>query len=180
MNKTLKQHYEQDVKLALQKQFEYKNPQEIPKLIKIKINRGLGISAQNNKVLQKTIDEIRAISGQQPVITKAKKSIAGFKIREEMSLGVTVTLRREKMYSFLERLINLVLPRIRDFQGLDPKKVDRQGNYTFGINDQLIFPEINYEQVDQTLGFNVSLVTSAKNQKESIALLKNLGLPFKE
>lgn len=176
----LKLQYQQEIIPDLQNKFKYSNIHEIPKISKIKINRGLGIVAQNNKVLQKTIQEIRTISGQQPIVTKAKKSIAGFKIREEMPLGVTVTLRNEKMYSFLERLINLTLPRIRDFQGLNPKKMDKNGNYNFGINDQLIFPEIDYEQVDQTLGFNITIVTTAKTQQEGLMLLEKLGLPFKK
>ena len=180
MSKKLKSYYEEEVAPQLQEHFSYKNQHEIPKIIKVKINRGLGVAAQNNKVLQKTIDEIRAISGQQPVVTIAKKSIAGFKVREEMPLGVTVTLRREKMYSFLERLINLTLPRIRDFQGLDPKKIDKHGNYTFGVTDQLIFPDIEYDQVDQTFGFNISIVTTAKTPNEGLMLLTKLGLPFKK
>ena len=180
MSQKLKRQYEEEIVPQLQEQFSYKNKHEIPKIIKVKINRGLGTAAQNSKVLQKTIDEIRAISGQQPIVTIAKKSIAGFKVREEMPLGVTVTLRREKMYSFLERLINLTLPRIRDFQGLDPRKIDKRGNYTFGVNDQLIFPDIDYDQVDQTFGFNISIVTNAKTPNEGIELLTKLGLPFKK
>ena len=180
MSKKLKCHYEEKVVPQLQEQFNYTNKHEIPKIIKVKINRGLGIAAQNNKVLQKTVNEIRAISGQQPVITNAKKSIAGFKVREEMPLGATVTLRREKMYSFLERLITLTLPRIRDFQGLDPNKIDKYGSYTFGITDQLIFPDLEYDQIDQTLGFNISIVTTAKTPKEGVTLLKELGLPFRK
>ena len=180
MSQKLNHHYKEEVRPQLQEKFNYANKHEIPKVTKIKINRGLGTAAQNNKVLQKTIDEIRAISGQQPIVTIAKKSIAGFKVREEMPLGVTVTLRREKMYSFLERLINLTLPRIRDFQGLDPKKMDKYGNYTFGITDQLIFPDIEYDQVDQTFGFNITIVTNAKTPNEGLSLLTSLGLPFKK
>nr|YP_010938208.1 ribosomal protein L5 [Meringosphaera mediterranea]WLD05721.1 ribosomal protein L5 [Meringosphaera mediterranea]WLD05869.1 ribosomal protein L5 [Meringosphaera mediterranea]WLD06089.1 ribosomal protein L5 [Meringosphaera mediterranea] len=172
--------YKAEVKPYLQKTFEYSNEMKVPKIVKIQLNRGLGLSASNNKMLNKTIEEFRQITGQQPVVTLAKKSIAGFKIREEMPLGVTVTLRREKMYSFLERLINLALPRIRDFQGLDPKKFDKNGNYTFGILDQLMFPEIEYDQVDQTLGLNITIVTTAENPQEGLALLKQMGLPFKK
>lgn len=179
MEQKLKKLYVQDVRPYLKENFNYHNVQEIPKIEKIQINRGLGISAQNNKILKKSIDEFRLITGQQPLITKAKTSIAGFKVREEMELGLTVTLRGRKMYSFLERLINLALPRIRDFQGLDHKKFDGKGNYNFGINDQLIFPEIEYENVDQILGFNVSIVTNSKNSKESLILLKKIGLPFR-
>ena len=178
MVEKLKKFYIETVTPFLNETFSYKNLQEIPKIEKIQINRGLGVSAQNTKILKKSIEEFRSITGQQPIITKAKKAIAGFKLREEMDLGLTITLRGEKMYSFLDRLINLALPRIRDFQGLDPKKFDKNGNYTFGVNDQLIFPEIDYESVDQSLGFNISINTSAKNAKEGLSLLKKMGLPF--
>jgi large subunit ribosomal protein L5 len=178
MVEKFKKLYNEIVIPYLNENFEYKNIQEIPKIKKIQINRGLGIAAQNTKILKKSIEEFRAITGQNPIVTKAKQSIAGFKVREKMELGVTITLRGEKMYSFLGRLINLALPRIRDFQGLDPKKFDKNGNYTFGVNDQLIFPEIDYESVDQSLGFNISINTSAKNAKEGLSLLKKMGLPF--
>lgn len=176
----IKAIYENEVVPYLTETFEYKNVHEIPKIEKIQINRGLGITAQNNKILQKSIGEIRQITGQQPVVTIAKKSIAGFKVREEMPMGITVTLRKEKMYTFLDRLINLTLPRIRDFQGLDPKKFDKNGNYNLGITDQLIFPEIEYEQVDQMLGLNITIVTTAKNPKEGFALLQKVGIPFRK
>jgi large subunit ribosomal protein L5 len=178
MAQKIKAIYENEVVPYLKETFEYKNIHEIPKIEKIQINRGLGIAAQNNKVLQKSIDEIRQITGQQPIVTIAKKSIAGFKVREEMPMGITTTLRREKMYTFLDRFINLTLPRIRDFQGLDPNKFDKNGNYNLGITDQLIFPEIDYEQVDQMLGLNITIVTSAKNSKEGLALLTKIGIPF--
>jgi large subunit ribosomal protein L5 len=178
MVEKFKKLYNEIVIPYLNENLEYKNIQEIPKIKKIQINRGLGIAAQNTKILKKSIEEFRAITGQNPIVTKAKQSIAGFKVREKMELGVTITLRGEKMYSFLDRLINLALPRIRDFQGLDPKKFDKNGNYTFGVNDQLIFPEIDYESVDQSLGFNISINTSAKNPKEGLRLLKKMGLPF--
>jgi large subunit ribosomal protein L5 len=171
MAQKIKAIYENEVVPYLKETFEYKNIHEIPKIEKIQINRGLGIAAQNNKVLQKSIDEIRQITGQQPIVTIAKKSIAGFKVREEMPMGITTTLRREKMYTFLDRFINLTLPRIRDFQGLDPNKFDKNGNYNLGITDQLIFPEIDYEQVDQMLGLNITIVTSAKKFKRGISLV---------
>jgi large subunit ribosomal protein L5 len=180
MVQKFKNLYTEDVIPYLKETFEYNNIHELPKIEKIQINRGLGVAAQNTKILKKSVEEFRLISGQQPLITKAKKSIAGFKVREEMELGITVTLRRAKMFTFLDRLINLVLPRIRDFQGLDPKKFDKNGNYTFGITDQLIFPEIDYESVDQTLGFNVTITTTAKTPKEGLALLKKMGLPFRD
>lgn len=180
MAQKIKGIYENEVVPYLKETFGYKNIHEIPKIQKIQINRGLGIDAQNNKVLQKSVNEIRDITGQQPMVTIATKSNAGFKIREEMPLGVTTTLRREKMYTFLDRFINLTLPRLRDFQGLDPNKFDKYGNYNLGITDQLIFPEINYEQVDQMLGLNITIVTTAKNPKEGLALLQKVGLPFRK
>jgi|TARA_E500000178_G_C16951595_1_gene721554 large subunit ribosomal protein L5 len=179
MIQKIKNQYETIVKPYLNDEFKYKNVHQIPKIQKIKINRGLGESAQNKKLLDKSIEELRLISGQQPVITKAKKSVAAFKVREDMPMGLTVTLRGEKMYSFLDRFINLVLPRVRDFQGLNQKKFDKDGNYNLGILDQLVFPEIDYDNVDQTLGLNITIVTSCKNQQESLALLKKIGLPFK-
>jgi large subunit ribosomal protein L5 len=179
MVQKFKNLYTEEIIPYLKENFEYSNIHELPKIEKVQINRGLGIATQNTKILKKSIEEFRLITGQQPLITKAKKSIAGFKVREEMELGLTVTLRRAKMYSFLDRLINLALPRIRDFQGLNPKNFDKHGNYTFGVTDQLIFPEIDFESVDQTLGFNITIVTSAKTPRESLALLKKIGLPFK-
>ena len=170
--------YKEEVIPSLQKTFSYKNIHEVPKLVKIKINRGLGMDAQNSSILKKSVDEVRAISGQQPVVTKAKKSIAGFKIRDGMNLGVTVTLRGSKMYTFFAKLIHLVFPQIRDFRGLSANNFDRNGNYNFGLQDQLIFPEINYENIDKTRGLNITIVTTAKNKEEGIALLKEFGFPF--
>ena len=180
MNHPYKQLYREKVAPALNEKFGYKNPHELPKIIKIKVNRGLGLAAQNKTILQKSIEELRIITGQQPIITRAKKSIAGFKIREEMELGVTVTLRKEKMYSFLERLINLVLPRVRDFRGLDDKAFDRFGNYNFGILEQLVFPEVSYNLIDQSRGYNITIVTTAKTSAEAYALLTEFGFPFKK
>jgi large subunit ribosomal protein L5 len=170
--------YKETIIKALSEKFEYSNVHQVPKLVKIQVNRGLGIDGQNNSILKKSIDEFRVITGQQPVVTKAKKSIAGFKVREEMNLGVTVTLRGEKMYSFLEKLIHLVLPRIRDFRGLNSKGFDRDGNFNFGLREQLVFPEINYDTVDQTRGFNITIVTTAKTKNEGIALLKEFNFPL--
>jgi large subunit ribosomal protein L5 len=180
MNHPYKQLYREKVAPALNQKFGYKNPHQLPKILKIQVNRGLGLAAQNKTVLQKSIEELRLITGQQPIITRAKKSIAGFKIREEMELGVTVTLRKEKMYSFLERLINLVLPRVRDFRGLDDKAFDRFGNYNFGILEQLVFPEISYNIIDQSRGYNITIVTTAKTTAEGYALLNEFGFPFKK
>jgi large subunit ribosomal protein L5 len=178
MVEKFKKLYNEIVIPYLNENLEYKNIQEIPKIKKIQINRGLGIAAQNTKILKKSIEEFRAITGQNPIVTKAKQSIAGFKVREKMELGVTITLRGEKMYSFLDRLINLALPRIRDFQGLDPQKFDKNGNYNLGISEQLVFPEIDYDSVEQRRGFNITIVTTAKNSKEAFYLLQELGLPY--
>nr|YP_009828354.1 ribosomal protein L5 [Sargassum fusiforme]QHN51321.1 ribsomal protein L5 [Sargassum fusiforme]QJC13571.1 ribosomal protein L5 [Sargassum fusiforme] len=178
--KNLKFLYKDLIFHNLIKQFNYRNNHQVPKLVKIQINRGLGGDGQNNKILQKSIEEIRIITGQHPIITKAKNSIAGFKVREEMILGITVTLRNKKMYAFLEKLIHLVLPRIRDFRGLSLKGFDRNGNYNFGLKEQLVFPEINYENIDQIRGLNISIVTTAKTKSEGIALLKEFGFPLSE
>ena len=177
-DKKTRELYREEISPFLKEKFDYKNNLEIPKIEKIVINRGLGVNASNNKLLQKSIEEFRLITGQQPIVTIAKNSIAGFKVREQMSLGLKVTLRKEKMYTFLDRFINLTLPRIRDFQGLDTTKFDSDGNYNLGIKDQLIFPEIEYEQVDQILGLNISIVTTAKSIEESKSLLTQIGLPF--
>jgi large subunit ribosomal protein L5 len=151
---------------------------QIPKIEKINISCGLGLNASNRVFLQKATEEIRLITGQQPILTNAKTSIAGFKIREGMPLGLTVTLRREKMYAFLEKFIKLVLPRIRDFRGLNPNNFDKHGNYNLGISEQLVFPEIDYDSVDQRRGFNITIVTTAKNSREAFYLLQQVGLPF--
>jgi large subunit ribosomal protein L5 len=174
----LKEHYKTIVIPKLIESFQYQNVHQIPKVEKIHINAGLGLNAQNRVFLQKATEEIRVITGQQPVLTKSKKSIAGFKVREEMPLGLTVTLRGEKMYAFLERFIKLALPRIRDFRGLNPNTFDKSGNYNTGISEQLVFPEIDFDSVDQRRGFNITIVTTAKTQKESYILLKELGVPF--
>lgn len=174
----LKIEYLENVIPKLLNEFHYQNKHEIPKIEKIIISSCLGLNAQNRTFLEKAIQEIRLISGQQPVLTKAKKSIAGFKVREGMPLGLVVTLRREKMYAFLEKFTKLVLPRLRDFRGLNPKNFDRDGNYNLGITEQLVFPEINYDSVDQRRGFGITIVTTAKNAKEGFFLLKELGVPF--
>ncbi len=178
ITKPLNVIYKETIIKNLVEKFKYPNIHQVPKLVKIQINRGLGIDGQNNSILKKSIDEFRIISGQQPVVTKAKKSIAGFKVREDMNLGVTVTLRGEKMYSFLEKLIHLVLPRIRDFRGLSSKGFDRDGNFNFGLREQLVFPEISYDTVDQTRGLNITIVTTAKTKSEGVALLKEFNFPL--
>lgn len=174
----LKNHYLESVVPTLLKEFKYPNKHQIPKLEKIHISAGLGLNAQNRVYLQKATEEIRLITGQHPVLTTSKKSIAAFKIREGIPLGLTVTLRREKMYAFLEKFTKLVLPRIRDFRGLNPNNFDKAGNYNVGITEQLVFPEIDYDSVDQRRGFNITIVTSAKNSSEGFFLLKELGVPF--
>lgn len=174
----LKTHYLNSVVPNLVKEFQYKNKHQIPKLEKICVSAGLGLNAQNRVFLQKAIEEIRLVTGQHPITTISRNSIAGFKIREGMPLGLKVTLRREKMYAFLEKFTKLVLPRIRDFRGLNPNNFDKYGNYNLGITEQLVFPEIDYDSVDQRRGFNITIVTTAKNQTEGFFLLKELGVPF--
>lgn len=174
----LKNDYLNTVVPKLLEEFKYENKHQIPKVEKIQISAGLGLNAQNRVFLQKATEEIRLITGQQPILTMAKNSVAGFKVREGMPLGLTVTLRREKMYAFLEKFIKLVLPRIRDFRGLNPNNFDKHGNYNLGITEQLVFPEIDYDSVDQRRGFNITIVTSAKNSTEGFFLLKELGVPF--
>ena len=180
MTHEYKKIYQTSIKSTLKEKFKYNNDHKIPKLVKIQLNRGLGLSAQNRMVLQKTIEEVRLITGQQPVVTKAKNSIAGFKTREGMDLGVTVTLRNDLMYSFLEKLIHLVFPRIRDFRGLNPDSFDENGNYNLGIREQLVFPDIDYNMIDQARGYNISIVTSAKTPEEGRVLLQEFGFPFRK
>jgi large subunit ribosomal protein L5 len=180
MEPKLKTLYNKEVIPKLIKQFEYKNIHEVPKLEKIQVNRCLGLSAQNPNLLNTSIEEFRLITGQQPIVTKARKSIAGFKLREGIPLGLTVTLRNKPMYYFLERFINLTLPRIRDFQGLNSFSFDQHGNYNLGVKDQLIFPELEYDKVNQLLGLNISLVTTAKTKEESLALLREMTLPMQK
>jgi large subunit ribosomal protein L5 len=174
----LKKEYLEVVVPKLLNEFKYSNIHQIPKIEKIQVSAGLGLNASNRVFLQKATEEIRQITGQHPVLTMSKNSIAGFKIREGMPLGLTVTLRKEKMYAFLEKFIKLVLPRIRDFRGLNPKNFDKHGNYNLGISEQLVFPEIDYDSVEQRRGFNITIVTTAKNSTESFFLLKELGVPF--
>ncbi|ABW29680.1 MULTISPECIES: 50S ribosomal protein L5 [Acaryochloris] len=164
----------------LQEQFKYKNAHEIPKVTKVSVNRGLGEASQNAKALERSLEELAVITGQRPVVTRAKKAIAGFKIRQGMPVGVMVTLRGERMYAFLDRLVNLALPRIRDFRGVSPKSFDGRGNYTLGLREQLIFPEVDYDSIDQIRGMDISIITTAKTDEEGRALLKVLGMPFRE
>nr|ASO75974.1 ribosomal protein L5 [Storeatula sp. CCMP1868] len=180
MSQSLKTYYKEKVVPSLMETFEYKNIHEVPKITKITINRGLGEASRNNKALESSIQELAMISGQQPVVTKAKKSVAGFKIRDDMPVGIAVTLRSKLMYSFLERLIHLSLPRIRDFKGISVQLFDGRGNYNLGLKEQLIFPEIEYDRIDQIRGMDIAITTTAKTQQEGIALLKALGMPFND
>ena len=180
MSQTLRIYYKEKVIPLLLEQFKYKNIHEVPKITKITVNRGLGEASKNNKALDISVQELASITGQQPVITKARKSIAGFKIRDGMPVGIAVTLRKQIMYAFLERFIHLSLPRIRDFKGISIKGFDGRGNYNIGIREQLIFPEIEYDKVDQIRGMDISITTSAKTQQEGIALLMALGMPFND
>lgn len=180
MNTNLRIFYKESVIPLLKEKFRYANIHEIPKLVKIQLNRGLGEASQSSKALENSVKELSIISGQKAIVTKAKKSIAGFKLREGMPVGAMVTLRRNKMYSFLEKFINLALPRIRDFRGIDSKSFDGKGNYNLGVKEQLIFPEIEFDQIDKIRGLDIAIVTTAKNDEEGKALLKALGLPFRE
>jgi len=175
----LKELYNTEMIPKLMKDFSYRNVMEVPKLEKIVINMGLGEAIQNVKILDSAVVEMAAIAGQKPVITKAKKSIASFKLRQGMPIGCVVTLRRDKMYEFLDRLVNVSLPRVRDFKGISPKGFDGMGNYSLGVKEQLIFPEINYDKVDKIKGMNITIVTSARNDEEGRALLKLMGMPFR-
>jgi large subunit ribosomal protein L5 len=170
--------YHDTIAPKLKQELGYTNIHQIPKLTKVVVNRGLGEASQNAKALESSIAEISVITGQKPVITRAKQAIASFKIREGMPVGLMVTLRRERMYAFVDRLINVALPRIRDFRGVSPKSFDGRGNYTLGIREQLIFPEISYDSIEQIRGMDISIVTTAKNDEEGRALLRAMGMPF--
>ncbi|MBA4418555.1 MAG: 50S ribosomal protein L5 [Syntrophus sp. (in: bacteria)] len=171
--------YEQEVKSALVRRFKYKNVMQVPKIEKITVNIGLGEAIQNIKALDAASHDIMAITGQKPVITKAKKSIASFKLREGMSIGCMVTLRREGMYEFYHKLVTIVLPRVRDFKGVSPKSFDGRGNYTLGLKEQTLFPEIDYDKVDKVRGMNITITTSAGSDEEGFELLKLMGMPFR-
>jgi large subunit ribosomal protein L5 len=176
----LKSLYQQTIVPKLVEQFHYENIQEVPKVTKVTINRGLGEAAQNAKSLEASLKEVAVITGQKPVVTRAKKAIAGFKIRQGMPVGLMVTLRGDRMYDFLDRLIGLSLPRIRDFRGISPKSFDGRGNYTLGVREQLIFPEVEYDSIDQIRGLDISIITTAKTDEEGRALLKEIGMPFRD
>jgi len=174
----LKEHYQNEVRKKLQDEFQITNPMAVPKIEKVVLNMGMGEAIANAKILDTAVEELTTITGQKPVVTKAKKSIASFKLREGQSIGTMVTLRGEKMYEFLDRLINIALPRVRDFRGVPTKSFDGRGNYTLGVRDHLIFPEIDAGKVDKSKGMNITIVTTAKNDEQARSLLRELGLPF--
>lgn len=180
MTSRLKEKYINEVVPALMEKFEYKNVMEVPKLNKIIINMGVGVAKDNPKALENAVNEIQIITGQRPVITKAKKSIANFKLREGMSIGAKTTLRGEKMYDFLDKLVSVSLPRVRDFRGVSATSFDGRGNYALGIKEQLIFPEIVYDQIDEIRGMDIAIVTTAKTDEEAKAFLELMGMPFKK
>lgn len=176
----LKEKYRSEIAPALAKEFEIQNPMGIPKIEKIVINMGMGEAVGNSKILDVAVEELRAIAGQKPVVTRAKKSIASFKLRQGMNIGTMVTLRGDRMYEFLDRLISVALPRVRDFRGVSGKAFDGRGNYTLGIREQLIFPEIDFNKVDKARGMNISIVTTAQNDEQARSLLKQFGMPFRQ
>jgi len=180
MGARLKEHYTKNVIPGLIKEFGYKNVMAVPKLEKISLNIGLGEATQNPKLMDPAVSELAQVTGQRPVVTKASKSIAAFKLREGMSVGCMVTLRGDRMYEFFDRLVNVSLPRVRDFRGVSTKSFDGRGNYTLGIRDQLIFPEIDYNKVEKIKGMNICITTTARTDAEGLALLRQLGMPFRQ
>lgn len=176
----LRQHYNDVVKPKLQEEFSYKNTMEVPKLDKIVINMGVGEASQDRKKIEGALTDLTKIAGQKPVITRAKKSIAGFKLRDGMMVGTSVTLRRTRMYEFLDRLVTIALPRVRDFRGLNGKAFDGKGNYNMGLKEQIVFPEIDYDQVDKIRGMNITICTTAKTDEEAKALLEGFDMPFRQ
>jgi len=179
MASRLKEKYQQEVVPALQKEFNYKNPMQVPGVHKVVINIGMGEVIQNVKAMDAAVADLSSITGQRPVITRAKRSVAAFKLREGMQIGCMVTLRGDRMYQFLDKLMNVALPRLRDFQGVSPEAFDGRGNYTLGLREQLVFPEIDYDKVDKVRGMEVSIVTTARTDEEGRRLLKLMGMPFK-
>lgn len=175
----LKERYQSEAVPALIKKFGYRNPMQVPKVEKIVINMGVGDAAQDSKALDAAMANLAALSGQRPIVNRAKKSVANFKLREGMPIGCRVTLRGQRMYDFLDKLINAVLPRIRDFRGISPRSFDGRGNYTLGIREQLIFPEVDYDSIDKLRGMDISIVTTAKTDEEALELLTVLGMPFR-
>jgi large subunit ribosomal protein L5 len=180
MASRLKEKYRKEVVPALHKEFNYKNPMQVPALHKVVVNIGMGEAIQNAKAMDAAVSDLTSITGQRPVITRAKRSVAAFKLREGMQIGCMVTLRGDRMYYFLDKLMNVALPRLRDFQGVSPEAFDGRGNYTLGLREQLVFPEIDYDKVDKVRGMEVSIVTTARTDEEGRRLLKLMGMPFKK
>ena len=176
---SLKKRYRETIQPKLQKDLSLKNIHEVPKVLKVTVNRGLGEAAANAKSLEASVNELAQITGQKVMVTRAKKAIAGFKIRQGMPIGCAVTLRGDRMYAFLERLINLALPRIRDFRGVSPKSFDGRGNYTLGVREQIIFPEISFDKIDAIRGMDITIVTTARSDEEGRSLLREMGMPFR-
>jgi large subunit ribosomal protein L5 len=176
----LKERYQKEVAPAIAKEFGITNPMAIPRVQKVVLNMGMGEAIANAKILDTATEELRTITGQKPVVTKAKKSIASFKLRQGMPIGVMVTLRGDRMYEFLDRFVSIALPRVRDFRGVSPKAFDGRGNYTIGVREQLIFPEIDFNKVDKLRGMNITIITTARNDEQARALLKGLGMPFRQ
>jgi large subunit ribosomal protein L5 len=175
----LQDRYHREVVRALMKEFNYANPMQVPRLDKIVVNIGLGEAITNGKLIDAAVQDLAAITGQKPVVTRAKKAIANFKLRQGLAIGVMVTLRRQRMYEFIDRFVNIALPRVRDFKGVSGKSFDGRGNYTVGLREQLIFPEINYDKVEKVKGMNITIVTTAKTDEEAKALLRHFGMPFR-
>ena len=176
----LKERYETTVRAELMKEFGFKNTMQAPKLEKIVVNMGLGEAINNGKIIDVSVEQLASITGQKPVVTKARKSIANFKLRQGQAIGAAVTLRNDRMYEFLDRLINAALPRVRDFKGVSGKAFDGRGNYTLGVREQIIFPEINYDSIEKVKGLNISIVTTARSDEHGYALLKQFGVPFRQ
>jgi large subunit ribosomal protein L5 len=175
----LRERYEKEIRSALMKECGFKNLMQTPRLEKVVVNMGLGEAINNGKILDASVEQLTAITGQKPVVTKARKSIANFKLRQGQSIGAMVTLRGDRAYEFLDRLVSIALPRVRDFKGVSPKAFDGKGNYTLGVKEQIIFPEINYDKVEKIKGLNITVVTTARNDEEGRALLRHLGMPFR-
>ncbi|MBI5071190.1 MAG: 50S ribosomal protein L5 [Deltaproteobacteria bacterium] len=176
----LKTRYEAEIRPALMKEFGYTNPMQAPRIEKIVVNMGLGEAINNGKIIDASVEQLASITGQKPVVTKSRKSIANFKLRQGQSIGAMVTLRGDRAYEFLDRLVSIALPRVRDFKGVSPKAFDGKGNYTLGVREQIIFPEINYDKVEKIKGMNITVVTTARNDEEGRALLRFLGMPFRQ
>ena len=179
MASRLRERYEKDVRPALMKELGFENPMQAPRLEKIVVNMGLGEAISNGKIIAASVAQLAAITGQKPVVTRARKSIANFKLRQGQTIGAMVTMRGERMYEFFDRLVSIALPRVRDFKGVSPKAFDGKGNYTLGVREQIIFPEINYDQVEKIKGLNITVVTTARDDEEGRALLRHLGMPFR-